>query len=552
MKSCLLAFISFIFLTLVNIQSYFDPPSATDRLHLFEAMNVELDSMITNNIVMAQEEDEKFISGFDTGSYPVGITVNPITQKIYVANQYSNTVSVFDAKTDKLLSTIETGIFPYSIDMNQFNNRIYVTNRGSDDVTVIDGSTDSVIDNITVGKAPVQVSVDQSSSWVYVTNIDSNSISVIDGITNEVIRTINGVNTPYGININPLSNKVYISNIANSTITVMDEDNYNFIKNIPVGKAPVGIDINEVRNIVYVTNYASNSLSVINGTNDTLIQTIETGESPVGVKINPVSNQVYVSNIASNDVSVINETSLEKIKEIVVNPSSIIEREEYPETIPTNIKFPLIASFIDVDPTFNLIYVTNTASNTLSIIDGKEDESIVRIGFDTNPDNSGFIECDGIKNLNQNTTIIPTDNEATCTAVPERGYTFDSWSGLAFSVDNPLKFKSSEYGDIVANFRPTLSTEQYIFLIGGITGMSSVLLGWFFKGGQRRKFNKLIQLTNKAIQDADVGDKTESIIKLENLRRDIFNTYRRGSLTDFQFDFLDKRLINYINKISNL
>ena len=67
-----------------------------------------------------------------------------------------------------------------------------------------------------------------------------------------------------------------------------------------------------------------------------------------------------------------------------------------------------------------------------------------------------------------------------------------------------------------------------------------------------RKFNKLIQITNKAIENADVGDKTESIIKLENLRRDVFNTYRRGSLTDFQFDFLDKRLINYINKISNL
>jgi YVTN family beta-propeller protein len=552
MKSCLPIFISFIFLMLVNLQSYFDPPSTVDRLYLFEAMNADLDRMKINNFVMAQEEDKKFISGFDTGSYPVGITINPITQKIYVANQYSNTVSVFDAKTDKLSSTIETGIFPYSIDMNQFNNRIYVTNRGSNDVTIIDGSTDSVIDNITVGKAPVQVAVDQSSNWVYVTNIDSNSISVIDGITNEVIRTINGVNTPYGINVNPLSNKVYISNIANSTITVMNEDNYNFIKNIPVGKAPVGIDINEERNIVYVTNYASNSLSVINGTDDSVIQTIQTGESPVGVKINPVSDQVYVSNIASNDVSVVNETSLEKIKEIVVNPSSIIEREDYPETIPTNIKFPLIASFVGVDPIANLVYITNTASNTLSIIDGREDESIVRIGFDTNPDNSGFIECNGIKNLNQNTTIIPTDNEATCTAVPERGYTFDSWSGLAYSVDNPLKFKSSEYGDIVANFRPTLSTEQYIFLIGGVTGMSSVLLGWFFKGGQRRKFNKLIQITNKAIQDADVGDKTESIIKLENLRRDIFNTYRRGSLTDFQFDFLDKRLINYINKISNL
>jgi YVTN family beta-propeller protein len=552
MKPCLPIIISLIFLTLVNLQSYLDSPSAIDRLILDEAMNVDKDKPFSNNVAMAQEDDTEFISGFDTGSYPVGITINPISHKIYVANQYSNTVSVYDANTDKLISTIHTGIFPYSIDANQFNNRIYVTNRGSNDVTVIDGATDSVIDNITVGKSPVQVAVDQSSNWIYVTNIDSNSISVIDGITNEVIRTIAGINTPYGISINPVSNKVYVSSIANSTITVMDANNHNFIKNIPVGSAPVGIEINKERNLVYVTNYASNSLSLINGTVDTEINTTQTGDFPVGVKLNPLSNKVYVSNIGSSTVSIINETSFEKIKDITVNPSSITEREGYLVAIPTNIKFPLIASFVAIDPLTNLIYVTNTASNTLSTIDGKEDERIVRIGFETSPDVSGFIECNGKKNLNQNSTIIATDNEATCTAVPERGYTFDYWSGLAFGTENPLKLESMEYGNIVANFRPTLSTEQYIFLIGGITGMSSVLLGWFFKGGQRRKFNKLIQMTNKAIQDADVGDKTESIIKLENLRRDIFNTYRRGSLTDFQFDFLDKRLINYINKISNL
>ncbi|MDQ3084228.1 MAG: hypothetical protein M3Q77_05360, partial [Thermoproteota archaeon] len=101
MKSCSLIFILFIFLTLVNLQSYFDPPSAVDRQILSEAMNVDQGKTLANYMAMAQEDDKKFISGFDTGSYPVGITTNPITNKIYVANQYSNTVSVFDAKTDK-------------------------------------------------------------------------------------------------------------------------------------------------------------------------------------------------------------------------------------------------------------------------------------------------------------------------------------------------------------------------------------------------------------------------------------------------------------------
>ncbi|MDQ2685435.1 MAG: YncE family protein [Thermoproteota archaeon] len=515
-------------------------------------LNTELSIHHQDGTVLAQEDGNKFISGFNTGSYPVGITTNPFTNKVYVANQYSNTVSVFDSKTDKLIEIIPTGIFPYSIDANLFNNRIYVTNRGSDTLSVIDGATDSVIDNIKVGQSPVQVAVDQSNSWVYVSNIDSNSISVIDGIENEVIKTIKGINAPYGINVNPLSNKIYVSNIANSTIAVIDDNSNDLIKNIKVGQSPVGIEINEEKNLLYVTNYISNTISLIDGTTDSVIKTIPVGQSPIGVKLNPQSNKIYVSNIGSNTVTIINGTDFEKIKDIIVNPSSIIERKEYQFTMPTNIKFPLIASFVAIDPIANLVYVTNTASNTLTSIDGNEDESIVRINFDTQPDNSGFIECNGIKNLNENSTLITTDRIASCIAVPERGYTFDSWSGLNFSKENPLKFKSDEYGNIIANFRPTLSTEQYIFLIGGITGMSSVLLGWFFKGGQRRKFNKLIQITNKAIENADVSDKTESIIKLENLRRDIFNTYRHGSLTDFQFDFLDKRLISYINKINKL
>jgi YVTN family beta-propeller protein len=111
MKSCLLIFISFIFLTLVNLQIYFDSPSALDKQIFPRWINIDQGKTLVNNMAIAQEDDKKFISGFNTGSYPVGITMNPITNKIYVANQYSNTVSVFDAKTDRLISTIRTGYF---------------------------------------------------------------------------------------------------------------------------------------------------------------------------------------------------------------------------------------------------------------------------------------------------------------------------------------------------------------------------------------------------------------------------------------------------------
>lgn len=503
-------------------------------------------------LVFAQKNNNEIPPDFETGSYPVGIVANPFTDKIYVANQFSNTISVYDSKTDIFKNTIKTGIFPYGMDSNLFNNRIYVTNRGTNEVSVIDGSTDSIIDNITVEKSPVGIAVDPSGNWIYVSNIDSNSVSVIDGISNKVIETIYGFNTPYGVAVNPVSKKIYVTNLANSTLTVINGTDYSVIKNVNVGLAPVGIDIDLEKNIVFVSNYLSDSATIINGVTDNPIKTINTGHSPVGIKVNSVTNKMYISNIESSTISIYNETNFEKIKDITVNPSLVIEKKEYPYRIPTNVKFPLIASYIDIDPISNLIYVTNTASNTLSLIDGKLDQKLIRLNFDIQPPNSGFIECNGIKNLNQNTTLIAVNKTMSCTANPERGYSFNSWIGLFSDDKNPLAFTTSSYGSITAIFRTTLSTEQYIFIIGGLTGMASVFLGWFFKGGQRNKFNKFIRIVNQAIDGIDYGNKSANIVKLENLRRNIFNSYRRGSLTDFQFDFLDKKLVNQINKINQM
>ena len=82
-------------------------------------------------------------SGIDVNTFPIGIAVNPSTNKVYVVNEYSNTVSVIDTNTDTIKSTINLGNFPYGIDINPLNNRIYITNRGSNTVSVLDGSVDT-------------------------------------------------------------------------------------------------------------------------------------------------------------------------------------------------------------------------------------------------------------------------------------------------------------------------------------------------------------------------------------------------------------------------
>jgi YVTN family beta-propeller protein len=45
------------------------------------------------------------------GSYPVGVGINSVTNKLYVANQFSNSVTVIDGNTNTIETTIQVETF---------------------------------------------------------------------------------------------------------------------------------------------------------------------------------------------------------------------------------------------------------------------------------------------------------------------------------------------------------------------------------------------------------------------------------------------------------
>ena len=66
--------------------------------------------------------------------------------------------------TDHFVSkTITVGEFPIGISVNPMNNIIYVTNNHSDTISVIDGKTNSVIETIIVGDGPAGISINPNT-----------------------------------------------------------------------------------------------------------------------------------------------------------------------------------------------------------------------------------------------------------------------------------------------------------------------------------------------------------------------------------------------------
>ena len=84
------------------------------------------------------------------------------------------------------MNLIQVGKTPVGIAVDPNTNRIYVSNSNNNTVSVIDGATNRVIgDPIPVGEGPRGIAVDPNTHLVYVTNPGSNTVSVIDGATNK-------------------------------------------------------------------------------------------------------------------------------------------------------------------------------------------------------------------------------------------------------------------------------------------------------------------------------------------------------------------------------
>src|SRR5437016_2377507 len=64
----------------------------------------------------------------EVGASPVAVAVNPVTNKIYVANANGSSVTVIDGATNTT-ATVAVGASPIAVAVNPVTNKIYVANQ---------------------------------------------------------------------------------------------------------------------------------------------------------------------------------------------------------------------------------------------------------------------------------------------------------------------------------------------------------------------------------------------------------------------------------------
>ncbi len=139
-----------------------------------------------------------------------GITVNSVTNKIYIGNANDGTVSVIDGATGSV-SEVALGASPVGKPVvNPLDDKVYVP--AGNHVVVLDGGTDAVVGTVSAdpGANPAGLAINPLTDRIYVPNSGANKVSVIDGNT-DVVKRLQDAATPTGVAVDPVSNQIFAS-----------------------------------------------------------------------------------------------------------------------------------------------------------------------------------------------------------------------------------------------------------------------------------------------------------------------------------------------------
>jgi len=272
------------------------------------------------------------------GSRPVSLA-STVSTYMYVVNSGTNSVcphtgslSVISTGSLVATSTVCVGVNPgpvvqlppvaaTSTTTAITNNKVYVANQGDNTISVYNPTTGSITSTITQANGlhlnPIAMVASSDSAYVFVVTQGNGSTPGTLDIINTANDTIGGSVTvgvgPTSISLDTFLNRLYVANTGGNSVTVLDATSVTLGVNPPirilgttsVGSAPVSVAALPNGLNFYVANSGSNDVSVVSSSSFGVVGTVPVGQNPIFIASEPTSTKVYTANAGSGTISII-------------------------------------------------------------------------------------------------------------------------------------------------------------------------------------------------------------------------------------------------------
>jgi DNA-binding beta-propeller fold protein YncE len=152
---------------------------------------------------------------------PLGLAVNPATNKIYVALYFGPGIAVADGNTNQATIVTLSVLEPMAVAADPQTDRIYVTSYFGETV-VLDGSNNQVVATVTTNGSD-GAAVNVPLNRFYTCDFFHNQLNVVDGAAAKVLANVQVGAGPWAVAADPDNNRIYTANLNDGTVTVLEE-----------------------------------------------------------------------------------------------------------------------------------------------------------------------------------------------------------------------------------------------------------------------------------------------------------------------------------------
>ena len=233
--------------------------------------------------------------------------MNDLHGTVWVTNRTFNTIVAFDAANGNALATIPVGTNPIGIVSPPNSNKLYVSNEDSNSVSVVSKTSLSVTATILlpVGSKPHHINFSPNGRFVYVAEFGSNKIAVIDtaadALVAEFVTNPAPTAAPHAVWISQDNRTLYAANAGANEIAALDAATGEILWSLPVGTNPSEILVTQRKSLrgiektAYVSVRGENKVKVVDLETRSIVGEIVVGTQPDTLRLTPNGKTLVVA-----------------------------------------------------------------------------------------------------------------------------------------------------------------------------------------------------------------------------------------------------------------
>ena len=374
----------------------------------------------------------KMLGTIAVGGSPAGLALAPDGKTLYVANADDGTVAVVDLATRRVATRLDGGRSAYGLALSNDGTRLFVCDRFRNRVNVVDTATRKTIHRLAATREPLFATLEPDGSTLYVTNMlplgpatDPDNAAVIDLYDARALKHLGELRMPSGatdvhqIVCSPDGRYAYVVHVVARF-------------NIP----PTQLERGWVNNsgLTIIDTRRRRILTTV------LLDHVSKGcANPFAAAVTPDGTTLAVSFVGTHELALIDLPRLHKALDAepaeripqLTNELSLLRRYNCIRRLHTGGRSP---RGIAIDPKGATLYVANTYSDTLAVVDIARGRlaATIALGPPTKPDAIRLGEM-----LFNDATLCFQHWQSCATCHPEARVDGLNWDLLNDGIGNP-------------------------------------------------------------------------------------------------------------------